>query len=344
MKSKNYRNNRFKRYDNIKTKNEIKLDKINNKKIYKFITINMVIIIILIITYIYLLKLKKNIVLIEEKINVQLNEDTMDLRKKRLDELNEENNKNEKLILEYSNYINDINQQITLNQQENNELSASVDIKKNELNTKVGEYQFLNKKYRDLTTIIVPNIITYNQYPKYPNGCEAVALYILLKYYNVNVNIESVMDALPKGNPPYYNGDVLYGGDPNFEFLGDPASEAGWGIYDQGLAITANKFKDNIINGTGMDFNEIYNLITNNRPVIVWTSIDLKNSSIYKSWISDKTGEIINWKRYNHALVVIGYNESEIVVSDPINGQIRYFDKERFIYMYNYMGRRVIYY
>lgn len=142
----------------------------------------------------------------------------------------------------------------------------------------------------------------------------------------------------------YYENGILYGGNPNYEFLGNPSSNSGWGIWDQGLAITANKFKSGIINGTGMDFNNIIKLIKNNRPVIIWTSINLKNPYVYKSWIYQPTGEIITWKNYNHAVVVIGYTEDEIIVSDPINGKIKSFNKQKFINVYNYMGKRAIYY
>ena len=116
------------------------------------------------------------------------------------------------------------------------------------------------------------------------------------------------------------------------------------GIYDQGLSYVANKFKPNIINGTGMDFSKIYGLIDSGRPVVVWTSVNLKDPYEHKSWISDKTGNTITWKRFNHAVVVIGYNDDFIVVSDPIDGKIKYFNKDRFIYCYNFMGRRALYY
>lgn len=110
------------------------------------------------------------------------------------------------------------------------------------------------------------------------------------------------------------------------------------------MAITANKFKPDVINGTGMEFDTIIKLIKNNRPVIVWTSINLKTPYVHKTWIYKPTGEVITWKNYNHAVVVIGYTENTIIVSDPINGKIRSFDKEKFINVYNYMGKRAIYY
>ena len=42
----------------------------------------------------------------------------------------------------------------------------------------------------------------YCQHPDYPTGCESAALYILLKYYNVNVTMEQIVNKLPKGPLP----------------------------------------------------------------------------------------------------------------------------------------------
>jgi len=36
-------------------------------------------------------------------------------------------------------------------------------------------------------TYFIPSFPTFHQYPDYPNGCESVALYNLLNFYNVFV-------------------------------------------------------------------------------------------------------------------------------------------------------------
>ena len=93
-----------------------------------------------------------------------------------------------------------------------------------------------------------------------------------------------------------------------------------------------------------MDFEEIIKLVYHDRPVIVWTSINLLKPYIAKTWYNSKYGETIYWKNYNHAVVVIGYNDNEIIISDPINGKIRNMNRKKFIDVYNYMGKRTIYY
>lgn len=246
--------------------------------------------------------------------------------------------------IDYNKYINDLDSQIKTLNKKKEETINNINIKVQKKEEAQIKKTTLEKKYKAVSNHQIKNIITINQYPNYPNGCEAVALTILLNYYNINVSVKDVIDALPIGKTLYYENGVLYGGNPNYEFLGNPSNSSGWGIWDKGLANTANKFKPEIINGTGTDFNNIIKLVKNNRPVIVWTSINLANPYIFKTWIYKPTGEVITWKNYNHAVVVMGYTEDSVIVSDPINGKIRSFNKQKFINVYNYMGKKAIYY
>lgn len=208
----------------------------------------------------------------------------------------------------------------------------------------IAERSNLTKKLESMRSHSINGVSTIDQYPDYPNGCELVALTILLNYYNIDVSVDDVIDVLPMGRAPYLENGVLYGGNPNLEFLGDPRSLTGWGIWDRGLLAVANGFKAGAINGTGMPFEEIVKLLYRDRPVIVWTSIDLDDPYVLLEWTYPPTGETITWKNYNHAVVVIGYTDDEIIVSDPIDGTVKAFDKAKFIEVYDFMGRRAIFY
>lgn len=208
----------------------------------------------------------------------------------------------------------------------------------------IFDYNGLTSKYESVCAHTIKGVSTINQYPEYPNGCEFVALAILLQYYNIDVSVDDIIERSPMGRAPYVEDGVLYGGDPNVEYLGDPRSYNGWGIWDRGLRSVAESFKRDAINGTGMPFEEIVKLILRDRPVIVWTSIDLGDPYILMEWTYPPTCETIVWKNYNHAVVVIGYTDDSVIVSDPIDGSVRSFDRSRFIAVYDYMGRRAIYY
>ena len=198
-------------------------------------------------------------------------------------------------------------------------------------------------KARERRRYISGNFI-YSQFPKYPTGCESVALYLLLRYNGIDASIEGIIDKLKKGELPYENGGVVYGGNPEVEFIGDPRNNYSYGVYNKPLADVANVYKSGINSKIGLDFNDMLNIVKDNRPVLVWTSINLVKPYISKSWTYKDTGEKIKWIAGEHAVVVIGYNDSQIIVSDPYTGTIRYFDKELFKSRYNYLGKRALYY
>lgn len=186
--------------------------------------------------------------------------------------------------------------------------------------------------------------ITYNQFPNYPTGCESVALYILLRYNGVNVNVDDIVNNLKKGDLPYEIGGKIYGGNPEVEFIGNPRSRFSYGVYNEPIAEVANMYKSNVISKKGLEFEDMLKIVEEKRPVLVWTTINLSIPYISQTWIYKETGETINWISGEHAVVVIGYNNNEVIVSDPYTGMIRYFDKNLFKERYNYLGKRAIYY
>ena len=105
---------------------------------------------------------------------------------------------------------------------------------------------------------------TYNQFPKYPTGCESVSLYLLLKYYKVNVTIEDIINGIKKGALPYKNNNQILGGNPEVEFIGDPRNIYSYGSYNKPIAEVGEKYKAGIVSKTNFDFKEVLNLVKNN--------------------------------------------------------------------------------
>lgn len=235
--------------------------------------------------------------------------------------------------------------------QKENKEKLQNQIKENEEKLKALEKQknVLSKKYKSLQennkTFIIKGIMKINQYSiGYPTGCESAALTILLNYWNENVTIEEVAGLLKKGDAPHYENNVRYGGNPYIEFIGNPTDPNSYGVYDKPIEEIANKLKPGIINGRGMSLNEALQIVKQNRPVIVWNTMDLKVPYISDTWIYKPTGERINWLSSLHAIVIIGYTETNVIVSDSLTGTIRYFDKNIFENRYNAFGKRALYY
>lgn len=242
-------------------------------------------------------------------------------------------------------YTNELNTKYT--EETNKNLKYS-----KELNTKTSQYNDLKNKYNNLiqeeekkSEYIIPKVPKINQYSSgYPTGCESAALTVLLKYYKVKVDINDVVKKLDREKLPYYKDGKLYGGDPERGFIGDPAAEYSYGVYDKPIEKVANSLKMGIINGRGISLSAVLELVKENRPVVVWTSGNLKVPYVSSAWIHEPTGKKIKWISGEHALVVIGYTKDQVIVSDPLTGSIRYFNKKIFENRYNFFGKRALYY
>ncbi len=237
------------------------------------------------------------------------------------------NNKHQKLLLE------------------NKELESKKNKLTEQKNTLNNTYNKILEEERKKKTFIITGVPKINQYKQgYPTGCESAALTSLLKYWGVNVSMSQVVNKLPKGKLPYYENGKKYGGNPYLEFVGNPKTSSSYGVYEKPIIQVANEFKPGIINGTGMSLSSVLNIVKQERPVLVWVSMYMAVPYIGNTWTYKPTGEKIKWMSNEHALVVIGYTDSQVVVTDSLNGQVRYYSRKVFENRYNTYGKRALYY
>ncbi len=248
------------------------------------------------------------------------------------------------------------NNHVVMNEIEelSNELASLEEI----IDGRSSQYKVLNDKYNKMvqtkkeeeamrikaSTYLIDNFPTINQYPNYPTGCESVAITLLLNYYGVNVSPNDIINNLKKGSLPYTENGLLYGGNPEVEFVGNPLQNNGYGVYENPIADVALMYKAGINIKSNFLFNDVLNLVKTKRPVMVWTSMNLSLPYISSSWIYKPTGEKISWKANEHAVIVIGYNDNQVIISDPIGGRIKYQSRSVFEARYNYYGKKALYY
>lgn len=193
-------------------------------------------------------------------------------------------------------------------------------------------------------TVMIDNFPTYSQFPNYPNGCETVALYLMLKYYGVNVSPETLVNNLKKGDGVHWEDGIRYGGDPEIEFVGDPRDQHGYGVYQKPIINLANKYKSGMVDYTGHSLSQVLELVRSGKPVQVWVSINLKNTSVCADWVHKSTGKKINWICNLHSVVVVGFDDNYVYVSDPYSGSIKKYGRSQFQKIYNLFGKRAIYF
>ena len=293
------------------------------------------------------IKRLEQIIILKEEINkeyVYLFKETKENMQEKIEkekEITEANNKK----------ISELQEQQKELQNENLNLLNEIEIKQEELDKiykkqrKIEEEKRIEEKRKiEETTIKIEREITYSQYPEYPTGCESVALKILLEYNDIYVETNEIINRLKKGSLPYEIEEETYGGNPEIEFIGDPTNDYSYGVYNTPIAEVANTFKYGINNKEGLELEEILNIVKENRPVMVWTTINNITSRSTNTWIYRPTGETIYWKNNEHAVVIIGYNDIQVIVSDPDTGRITRYDRNTFKENYNYMGKRAVYY
>lgn len=206
-------------------------------------------------------------------------------------------------------------------------------------------YNKILEEERKKNSYMIDGVPRINQYSMgYPTGCESAALTSLLKFWGVSVNMWDVVNKLPKGSLPYSENGIRYGGNPYLEFVGHPSISSSYGVYEKPIISVANSFKSGIIDGTGTSLEGVLNIVKEGRPVVVWVSMYMAVPYVSTSWIYRPTGEKISWMANEHALVVIGYTPSQVIVTDSLNGGVRYYDKNVFRSRYNTYGKRAVYY
>ena len=189
------------------------------------------------------------------------------------------------------------------------------------------------------------NVMKFNQNPDYPTGCESAALYILLKYYNTNVTMSQITEAIPKGPVPYLYEGLYYGADPEREFVGEPTSAYSYGVFNDPIASTAEKFRKGVSTQYGAPLTDVIRLLDDGVPVIAWYTMNPDKPIEYKSsWFDQKTGRLIVWPGGEHAVVVCGHDSENISFSDPYTGTIKTVKKSDFQKYYDRMGGRIVYY
>ena len=316
------------------------------KKLY--ITLTIIISTILVICITYTLKQNKKTI---DEINrlekiIDLKQETNReyaylLKKTENKDIKQEISNKEYIINENSNRIENLQNTVSQLQEENLNVNEEIE----EIKNQILEEQIRKERQElEATTVKIEKEITYSQFPDYPTGCESASLYILLKYYDVDVTMEQIVDSIKKGSLPYKIEDEIYGGNPEKEFVGDPRNDYSYGVYNNPIAEVAETFKPNVQNVEGLELEQVLEIVSENRPVMVWTTIGNLPSRISEIWIDKATGEKVYWKENEHAVVIIGYNSKQVIVSDPYTGRIAKYHKEIFKENYNYMGKKAVYY
>ncbi len=163
----------------------------------------------------------------------------------------------------------------------------------------------------------------------YPMGCEAVSATMVLRYYGYDVKVEDVVAAVPSGAKKEQINGVWYGADPFKEFVGDPrctGSQGAYGCFAPPLVIGMQKFAgDRVKNISGCSLEELYGYVADGKPVVIWGA---SNDAVLRDgvdwYIIDEngnlTGETFHEIVREHCMVLVGYDENNVILNNPNHG------------------------
>lgn len=181
---------------------------------------------------------------------------------------------------------------------------------------------------------------TILQNPELPTGCEVTALATVLKYIGLEIDkVELCDNFLPIDPNAYHTFDEAY--------IGNPKANNGFGCYAPVIVKTAEDYFASIgadswkaLNLTDTEFRDLFYQIDKGRPVIVWSSMNLKDVTFKLRWTTED-GDEAWFAELEHCMVLTGYDLEAGVVyaADPLKGDMDY-SLERFEDVYNQMGKR----
>ncbi len=181
--------------------------------------------------------------------------------------------------------------------------------------------------------------VPYISQEEYPTGCELVSTSMLLAYYGIEIEPGELIDGGYVATAEFVkdpeNPDIVYGGDPNYSYIGDPRDENGYGCYGGAIAdglvrLLDGKYFD-VADLTGKSLEYICDFYLDlGEPVLLWTSINMEPLHYREGaeWTIKETGEKFRWLSNEHCMVLVGCDENYYYFNDPLSGKNYPYERE----------------
>ncbi|SDK66837.1 C39 family peptidase [Natronincola ferrireducens] len=178
-----------------------------------------------------------------------------------------------------------------------------------------------------ITEVDIP-VEVLMQKPELPNGCEITSLTAVLNFYGYGISKTEMSEGYLPMEPFYRKNDRLYGANPYEAFAGDPSHASGFFVYAPPIVEAANQYIHDVggfkraINISGSTRDEIIQQLDKGRPVVIWVTLDLSPPRLNYSWYFSNSEEEFIAPVNLHAVVLRGYDESNVYIMNPLKGQV----------------------
>lgn len=187
------------------------------------------------------------------------------------------------------------------------------------------------------------------QFPELERGAAITSLAMMLNFAGESVHKLELAERVKKDHTPLSmeQGQIYYG-HPNDGFVGNiySADEPGLGVYHNPIRELAELYiPKKIVDMTGVSFENMLYPIHNGNPIwaLIHTQFKTLPKSEFHTWLTP-SGEI-EITRYQHAVLITGYDEKYIYFNDPLSQEVnRPILKSHFQLAWEQMGRQAISY
>ncbi len=180
-----------------------------------------------------------------------------------------------------------------------------------------------------------------------PSGCEIVSLSMLLQYLQYDVSAKELVDDFLKCCEVTLTEDMITGPNPNKVFVGSPY-KSGYGCYENVIVDCVSEYWETLGDESYEASAQTHSLeylcsqfIDQGYPVMVWVTQGLEDVSKIYSWKDEETGESVRWLSNEHCVLLVGYDEANYYVNDPLRGLVAY-NKVSFKEKYFLMGNHCV--
>ncbi|MCP4537199.1 MAG: hypothetical protein GY832_08625 [Chloroflexi bacterium] len=169
-------------------------------------------------------------------------------------------------------------------------------------------------------------------YPQEHNlSCESRSATDVAAFWNVSFAEDDFFYRLPKSD------------NPNRGFLGDvdlPAGSmppVGYGVYGGPIAANLRSFGLAAQAHQNWDLDSLKAELAAGRPVIIWSTYDMKLPG-GQTWVSSDgvASIVIQWQ---HTFVAVGYDETGVYLVDAYDAETKHFSYEAFVPAWEQLGR-----
>lgn len=244
----------------------------------------------------------------------------------------------------------ELSERYTTNEEESDDNSESNDSNTSNNNNSSSEN---NNNQSSSNSYKISGVPIINQHSEgLPTGCETCSATMILNFYGYNITSSNfAKNYLITKN--YSNGS---GPDPNSAFVGSPFETSNsFGIYAPAMTKSINKYLANgskkAKNITGKSLTYIIdNYVSKGIPVMTWGTIKMQKATNGATWTVNYTdenssvskGSTFTWKRPEHCLVLVGYDNNYYYYNDPDTGKEEKYNKADAESSYNSLGKQAI--